>query len=84
LSNRTQELAAARQQIASLTAAQAEARKQRDTDARELYAALQRIRELKRRVKAGENARHVLEAEGQELLAWVQRLHQEFVSGDRS
>jgi predicted O-methyltransferase YrrM/predicted nucleic acid-binding Zn-ribbon protein len=84
LSNRTQELAAARQQIASLTAAQAAAHKQRDTDVRKLRAALQRIRELKRRVKAGENARHVLEAEGQELLAWVHRLHEEFVSGDRS
>jgi predicted O-methyltransferase YrrM len=84
LSNRTKELVAAQQQISKLTAEQTVAREQREADARKLNAALQRIRELKRRVKAGEDARHVLEAEGQELLAWVQRLQHEFVSGERS
>jgi hypothetical protein len=84
LSNQTKELVAAQQQISKLTAEQTVTREQREADARKLNAALQRIRELKRRVKAGENARHVLEAEGQELLAWVQRLQHEFVSGERS
>jgi len=83
LSSRTQELLAAQQHVSKLVAAEAAAREQHQTDSGELREAQERIRDMRRRIKASENARQILEAEGKELLAWIQRLQHEFVSGGR-
>jgi len=84
LASRTQELLAAQQQLSKLASAEATAKQRHAADMVELREAQQRIRDIRRRFKASENARQILEAEGKELLAWIQRLQHEFVTSGRA
>jgi glutamyl-tRNA reductase len=67
-----------------LASAEAGAKQRHEADIVELREAQQRIRDMRRRIKASENARQILEAEGKELLSWIQRLQHEFVSSGRA
>ena len=84
LASRTQELLAAQQHLSKSASAEATAKQRHAADMVELREAQQRIRDMRRRFKASENARQILEAEGKELLAWIQRLQHEFVTSGRA
>ena len=84
LASRTKELLAAQQHLSKLASAEATAKQRHEADIVELREARQRIRDMRRRIKASENARQILEAEGKELLSWIQRLQHEFVSSGRA